>query len=73
MSRTMCLPVVMLRSVASPWDTFTTALKRYALPCWPRKFCGGQGWISLDKVTERQRGGGGGKTRRKMRDVHERL
>jgi hypothetical protein len=28
----------MLRSEASPEVTFTTLLKRYALPCWPRKF-----------------------------------
>lgn len=39
MSLTMCLPVVMFRSHASPWMTFTTVLKRKPLPCWPRKFC----------------------------------
>jgi hypothetical protein len=38
-SRTICLPVVMFRSEASPATTLTTLLKRYALPCWPRKFC----------------------------------
>lgn len=37
-SRTMCLPVVMLRSPASPFAMLTTESKRYALPCWPRKF-----------------------------------
>jgi hypothetical protein len=37
-SRTMCLPVVILRSEATPAMTLTTLLKRYALPCWPRKF-----------------------------------
>ena len=37
-SRTTCLPVVILRSPASPERMLTTLLKRYALPCWPRKF-----------------------------------
>lgn len=32
-SRTICRPVVMLRSTASDWVMLTTLLKRYALPC----------------------------------------
>ena len=43
MSRTRCRPVVMFRSQASPSTTLTTMLNRYALPCWPRKFCCNQG------------------------------
>lgn len=39
MSRTTCRPVVILRSTASDWLVLTTPLKRYAFPCWPRKFC----------------------------------
>jgi hypothetical protein len=39
MSRTMCLPVVMLRSIGSADLTLTTLANRKALPCWPRKFC----------------------------------
>jgi hypothetical protein len=38
MSRTMWRPVVMLRSLGSDSVTLTTTSKRYALPCWPRKF-----------------------------------
>lgn len=37
MSRTTCLPVVMLRSIASACLILTTVEKRKALPCWPRK------------------------------------
>lgn len=36
-SRTTCLPVVMLRSTASACVILTTLLNRNALPCWPRK------------------------------------
>ena len=39
MSRTVCRPVVMLRSLGSEACTLTTLSKRKALPCWPRKFC----------------------------------
>lgn len=46
MSRTTWRPVVMLRSPASPAWMLTTLLKRKALPCWPRKFCGGKGRVS---------------------------
>ena len=38
MSLTMCRPVVIFRSIASPCLIFTTEEKRKALPCWPRKF-----------------------------------
>lgn len=42
MSLTMCRPVVMCRSPASPCWILTTELNRKAFPCWPRKFCEAQ-------------------------------
>lgn len=50
MSRTTCRPVVMLRSLASPASMFTTVWKRYALPCWPRKFCRSKSSVSEGKT-----------------------
>jgi hypothetical protein len=46
MSRTTCLPVVIFRSMASADLMLTTLEKRKALPCWPRKFCGLEDWVS---------------------------